>query len=129
MEKLISDMKYAGKSLVRSKGYPAAVIMTASACIGVNVAIFAIVNSVLLRPLPVPDSQDIVLMSNRYPKAGVGEQFISSSGDYFDRREKGTVVTGQAGFRFSNENLHNNSKSEWAEAITSAPSPSTLTHG
>ena len=67
MEELIRDLKYAGRSLVRSKGYPAAVIMTLSACIGVNVAIFAIVNSVLLRPLPVPHSQDIALMANRYP--------------------------------------------------------------
>jgi putative ABC transport system permease protein len=84
MEKLIRDLKYGIRFLIRSKGFALAVILTLSACIGVNVAIFAIVNSVLLRPLPVPDSQDIVLMSNRYPKAGADEQFISSSGYYFD---------------------------------------------
>ena len=81
---MIRDLKYGIRFLIRSKGFALAVILTLSACIGVNVAIFAIVNSVLLRPLPVPDSQDIVLMSNRYPKAGVDEQFISSSGYYFD---------------------------------------------
>ena len=81
MEKLIRDLKYAGRSLVRSKGYPAAVIMTLSACVAVNVAIFAIINSVLLRPLPVPNAQAIVLMANRYPKAGVGELNESSPGD------------------------------------------------
>src|SRR5260370_41944712 len=121
MEKLISDMKYAGKSLVRSKGYPAAVIMTASACLGVNVAIFAIVNSVLLRPLPVPDSQDIVLMSNRYPKAGVGEQLISSSGDYFDRREKVTALAEQADFRFSDETIDTNGAAEREKTMTATP--------
>jgi hypothetical protein len=122
MEELIRDLKYAGRSLVRSKGYPAAVIMTLSACIGVNVAIFAIVNSVLLRPLPVPDSQDIVLMSNRYPKAGVGEQFISSSGDYFDRREKVTALAEQAAFRFSNETIDINGTAEREMAMTATPS-------
>jgi hypothetical protein len=74
IEKLIRDLKYTVRSLRRSKIFAAAVAVRLSACIAVNVAIFAIVNSVLLRPLPVPNSEEIVLMSNRYPKAGVGEQ-------------------------------------------------------
>jgi putative ABC transport system permease protein len=82
MESLTREMKMAIRSLARSRSYGLAVLVTLSACIAVNVAIFAIVNSVLLQPLPVPNAQEIVLMSNRYPKAGVGEQNISSSGDY-----------------------------------------------
>src|SRR5260370_29205960 len=121
MEKLIRDLKYAGRSLVRSKGYPAAVIMTLSACIGVNVAIFAIVNSVLLRPLPVPGSQDIVLMSNRYPKAGVGEQFISSSGDYFDRREKITALRENSTFLVFQSSASITSTMGLESAIMSTP--------
>ncbi len=70
MEKLIRDLKYAGRSLMRSKGFATAAMVTLSACVAVNVVIFAIVNSVLLRPLPVPNAKAIVLMSNRYPKAG-----------------------------------------------------------
>jgi len=62
MEKLIREVNFAGRSLVRSKGFAVAVTVTLAACIGVNVAIFAIVNSVLLRPLPVPNAQEIVLM-------------------------------------------------------------------
>jgi hypothetical protein len=85
MEKFIREMKSAARSLTRTKGYTLTVIITLSACIAVNVAIFAIVNSVLLRPIPVPNAQQIVLMSNRYPKAGVPDQYISSSGDYYDR--------------------------------------------
>jgi FtsX-like permease family protein len=69
---LIRNLKYGVRFLIRSKGFSCAVVATLSACIGVNVAIFAIVHSVLLRPLPVPDSENLVLMSNRYPKAGVG---------------------------------------------------------
>jgi len=62
MEKLIREMKAATRSLLRTKGYGVTVIITLSACIAVNVAIFAIVNSVILRPLPVPNAQQIVLM-------------------------------------------------------------------
>jgi len=118
---MIHDLKYAIRFLIRSKGFALAVTLTLSACIGVNVAIFAIVNSVLLRPLPVPDSQDIVLMSNRYPKAGVGEQFISASGDYFDRREKVTALAEQAAFRFSNETIDINGAAEREMVMTATP--------
>src|ERR1700723_1935429 len=105
MEKLIRDLRDAGRSLVSSKGYSAAVIMTLSACIAVNVAIFAIVNSVLLRPLPVPKAQEIVLMANRYPKAGVGELNESSSGDYYDRVENVPALPEQAEFLFVNKTI------------------------
>jgi predicted permease len=119
---MIRDLKYGIRFLTRSKGFAVAVILTLSACIGVNVAISAIVNSVLLNPLPVPDSQDIVLMSNRYPKAGVGDQFISSSGDYFDRREKVTALAEQAAFRFSNDTIDINGTAEREIAMTATPS-------
>ena len=67
MEKFIREMKSAARSLTRTKGYTLTVIITLSACIAVNVAIFAIVNSVLLRPIPVPNAQQIVLMSSTSP--------------------------------------------------------------
>src|SRR5579864_6263432 len=119
---MIRDLKYAIRFLIRSRGFASAVVLTLSACIGVNVAIFAIVNSVLLRPLPVPDSRDIVLMSNRYPKAGVGEQFISSSGDYFDRREKVTALAEQADFRFSDQTIDINGSAQREKAMMATPS-------
>ena len=122
MEKLIRDLRYAGRSLVRSKGYPAAVIMTLSACIAVNVAIFAIVNSVLLRPLPVPKAQDIVLMANRYPKAGVGELNTSSPGDYYDRMENVAALPEQAEFRFVNQTIDINGAAERVTEMTATPS-------
>jgi predicted permease len=123
---MIHDLKYAIRFLIRSKSFATAVILTLSACIGVNVAIFAIVNAVLLRPLPVPESRDIVLMSNRYPKAGVTDQSISSSGDYFDRREKVTALADQAVFRFSDETIDINGTAEREKMMTATPSLFTL---
>jgi predicted permease len=61
-------------------------------------------------------------MSNRYPKAGVGEQFISSSGDYFDRREKVTALAEQADFRFSDETIDLNGTAEREKTMTATPS-------
>jgi len=122
MEKLIRDLKYAARSLVKSKGFAGAVVLTLSVCIAVNVAIFAIVNSVLLQPLHVRDASAIVLMSNRYPNAGVGEQNISSSGDYYDRLEKVTALQEQATFRFSAQTISTNGTPEQAMGITTTPS-------
>jgi predicted permease len=119
---LIRNLNYNVRFLLRSKSFSFAVVATLSACIGVNVAIFAIVNSVLLRPLPFPNSGNIVLMSNRYPKAGVGEQLISSSGDYFDRREKVTALAEQADFHFSDETIDINGTAEREKTMTATPS-------
>lgn len=122
MESLIREFKHGGRSLLRSKGYAAGVTVTLAACIGVNVAIFAIVNSVLLRPLPVPDAQAIVLMSNQYPKAGVGNLDTSSSGDYYDRLEKVTALGEQAEFRFINQTLAVNGVAERERTMSATPS-------
>ena len=122
MEKFIREMKSAARSLTRTKGYTLTVIITLSACIAVNVAIFAIVNSVLLRPLPVPNAQQIVLMANRYPKAGVPDQYISSSGDYYDRLKYVSALQDQAEFRFADQTLTINGMPEQARGMIATPS-------
>lgn len=122
MEKLIREVKFAIRSLMRSKGFGAGVVLTLSACVAANVAIFAIVNSVLLRPLPVPHAEQIVLMSNHYPNAGATTMEWSSSGDYFDRQEKVTALPEQAEFRFSDQNIEINGSPERAKVMRATPS-------
>lgn len=122
MGRIWNEVRFAVRSLRRSKGFATAVMVTLAACIAVNVAIFAIVNSVVLRPLPFPNSERILLMSNRYPKAGVGEQFISSSGDYFDRREKVTALEDQADFKFSDETIDLKGAAQRERAMAATPS-------
>ena len=82
---MFKDVQIAARSLLKSKGFTATVLLTLALAIGVNTATFAIVNSVLLRPLPVPDSDGIVLMANEYPKAGVPQNDTSAVGDLYDR--------------------------------------------
>lgn len=71
MDAFLRDLKYGFRSLWRDKGFAATVLLTFSVCIAANAALFAIVNSVILRPLPVSDANSILIMSNEYPKAGV----------------------------------------------------------
>ena len=84
MERLRQDLRFAGRMLLKERGFAVATLLTLAVCIGANAAIFAVVHSVLLRPLPSPDADRLVLLYNSYPKAGVVR---ASSGvpDYYDR--------------------------------------------
>src|SRR5580692_6208976 len=92
MDKLLLDLKFGIRSLWRDKGFALTVLLTFAVCIAANTALFAVVNSVVLRPLPVSDANSILLMSNEYPKAGVIGNNSSSSGDYFDRLREITAL-------------------------------------
>jgi putative ABC transport system permease protein len=63
MSKWLADLKHAARSLVRSPGFALSAAATLALGIGANAAIFSVVYSVLLRPLPFPDPERIVSVS------------------------------------------------------------------
>ncbi|MBI2510551.1 MAG: ABC transporter permease [Opitutae bacterium] len=79
------DLRRAVRGLVKSPGFTATALLTLGICLGANVAIFAVVDAVLLRPLPFPDANRLVTMFNTYPKAGV-DRDGSSIANYYERR-------------------------------------------
>jgi putative ABC transport system permease protein len=118
----MSDFKYAIRSLTRDRGFAATVMLTLAVCIAANTTTFAVVNSVLLRPLPVADSGAIVIMSNQYPKAGVGDTENSSSGDYIDRLTGVTALREQALFRTSMQTMNLDGTAEQVHGMIATPS-------
>jgi hypothetical protein len=90
LENLISDIRYALKSLGKTRAFTAAALLTMALCIGANSAIFSVVESVLLRPLPFPESERLVTLYNSYPKAGA-PRASAGAVDYFDRLEGTTA--------------------------------------
>src|SRR5262245_9088390 len=98
MEVLIRNIRREIKLIWTHRSFAGAVVLTLAICIGANTAIFAIVNSVLLRPLPVPEADRIMFVSNQYPKAGVPETFSVGIPDYLDRRQQLTVFEEEAIF-------------------------------
>ncbi|HEY6293029.1 MAG TPA: ABC transporter permease [Terriglobia bacterium] len=71
VDNLGQDLRYAARTLAKSPGFAAAVILTLALAIGANSAIFSVINGVLLKPLPYPHADRIVRLyfrSNDYPK-------------------------------------------------------------
>ncbi|MGD0008200.1 MAG: ABC transporter permease [Terriglobia bacterium] len=122
MENLIRDIKHGVRSLLRDKGFAATVLLTLAICIGAYTATFAIVHSVLLRSLPGPNANAIVLMSNEYPKAGVADQSASSAADYYDRLRVVTTLEEQAMFQPVAQALEVNGTPEQVPGMAVTPS-------
>ena len=122
MENLIRDIKHGVRSLLRDRGFAATVVLTLAICIAAYTATFAIVHSVLLRPLPGPNADAIVLMSNLYPKAGVSDQSVSSVADYYDRLRVVTALEEQAMFQPVDQALEVNGTPEQVPGMAVTPS-------
>src|SRR5229473_4719219 len=80
-----SDIRVGVRLLWRDKAFTITAALTLALCIGANTALFSVVHNVLLRPLPVPESDRIVLMANAYPGAGADIGTSSGVPDYYDR--------------------------------------------
>jgi putative ABC transport system permease protein len=66
VEHIWQDLRYGARSLRRKKGFAAVAIITLALGIGANTAIFTIVNSVLLRPLPYPESEKLMIVGRDF---------------------------------------------------------------
>jgi predicted permease len=69
-ESILADLKFAFRRLQKSPGFAATVLLTLAIGIGANTVVFSVVNGVLLKPLPYPDSERLVDLWLNAPGAG-----------------------------------------------------------
>ncbi|HEX8163954.1 MAG TPA: ABC transporter permease [Pyrinomonadaceae bacterium] len=77
LETLLQDVRYGGRVMIKNPVFTAAAVLTLAAGIGANTAVFSVVNAVLLKALPYPNSNRLVLVSGTDQGSGPGLRTIS----------------------------------------------------
>jgi putative ABC transport system permease protein len=68
VESLWRDLKFVARSLGKTPGFTVVAILVIAVGIGVNTAVFSVINTVLLKPLTYPEPQELVMLMNTSPR-------------------------------------------------------------
>src|SRR3954471_2681444 len=82
---MLSSLRFAGRALFRSPGFTILAVITLGLGIGANTAMFSLINSILLKPLPYPQSDQLQRLDRATPQNPQGRV---SAADYLDLRQE-----------------------------------------
>jgi predicted permease len=97
LDALVRDVRHAMRSLARSWGFTLGAGAVLALAIGANVAIFSIVSTILLQPLPFPDAGRIVSIETVFTNTGQSSQLVSGP-DFLDWQARNDVFEKMAAF-------------------------------
>jgi hypothetical protein len=117
METLIQDLRYGLRMLAKSPGFVMVAVLSLGLGIGANTAIFSLVNTAALRPLPVEKPEQLVSLQN-VSASRASNSF--SYPNYKDFRDRNDVFSGLIGYHFAPLSVSHDGINEklWGYVVT-----------
>lgn len=104
LETLLQDLRFGARMLRKNPGFAAIAVVTLALGIGANTAVFSVVDTVLLRPLPYRDPQQLVLVTESMPLQQ-GTEMGTAAAEYLDYRDRNRSFSQVAGYESDGFNL------------------------
>jgi len=104
METLLQDIRFGWRMLAKNRGFTAIAVLTLALGIGASTAVFSVVDTVLLRPLPYRDPRQLVLVSETLPQMS-SEDIGVSAGEFQDYRDRNRSFSQVAAYESAGFNL------------------------
>jgi putative ABC transport system permease protein len=120
LENLIRDLRFASRMLLRNPGFSLVCVLTLSLGIGANTAIFSVVNAVLLRPLPFPQPERLVLIWATDARRSATED-VASYPDFADWRERSRSFERMAAFTTRGMTIVGRDETDLVDAVQATP--------
>jgi putative ABC transport system permease protein len=120
MDKLLQDLRYAARSLFRQPSFALTAILTLALGIGATTAIFSVVNAIVLRPLPYPEADRIVAVTNWWTRTGT-RGTTASAPDFHDWKAQSRSFTALGNYSGGETSVTIGGTADYAVALRVTP--------
>jgi predicted permease len=119
VEQTLQDVRYAVRTLLKSPGFTAVALLTLALGIGANIAIFTIVNAILLRPLPFPEPERLVRIYDDLNGTGAKDVGLSVP-ELDDLRDRSGLFESVSAIFPASSALRGGGRTERVEGLTTS---------
>jgi putative ABC transport system permease protein len=102
MTSVSQDVRYSLRLLLKHRGFAVVAVLTLALGIGINTAMFSVLNTFLFRSLPYPHSEQLIRVFRTSPHS---QTWPHSAANFFDQHDQNTVFDRMAAYNFASRNL------------------------